>query len=211
MKNISVVFLIITCLLFQFSCKTVKNSNTLKFYDEIYKTRDNMIKLINKDKRDKGEKQKYKYNNFTVDSLLFRSLEKEFKNSKHIIYLCDASSSYFGGTFYDIENNIYYILEINLKTKSVNYLEHRNNLDLDIYEFEKFVFENYLNNNCHILKEKGNVRLSGGRHYIFILDINLKDNQNKGCYFQNFIYDKNPIIRPPATANVTFVPISTGK
>ncbi len=164
----------------------ISSCSTPKFYSEITTMQEEIQSDINKQS---DSSKKIKIKECDMNKLVLNKLKDELKSTNHIIYYyspdTSLSSEKIWVTIYDSENKIYYSLESNSKNpKQIDLIEKGNQLN---DKHTSFVFDNYFENNCDFLKKKGEVKLSGIRAYEAIYEVNLKDKENKNCYFKNFI------------------------
>lgn len=158
-----------------------------KFYSEINEMQ-NDIKYETEKNIDNAIEIKIKSND--VNKLVFKKLKKELVNSNHIIYFNHPSSSLIEKKYwfvvYDIDNQIYYELESSeTNKKRIELIKRSDTLTNNYY---RYILNNYINDKCDILKQKGNTKLSGVRTYEAIYEVNLESKENRSCYFRNFLY-----------------------
>lgn len=131
-----------------------------------------------------------KIKDFNMNLLVFNKLKKELTEVNHIIYFYHPKSSFNSQKVwfivYDVDNKIYYELENNDSNPKKIHLVERN--DVLLNSFYEYIFENYINDNCELLKEKGNVKISGERTFEVIYEVDLIQKKNKKCFFKNFIF-----------------------
>jgi hypothetical protein len=125
-----------------------------------------------------------------MNKLVFNKLKKELTKTNHIIYLYSPDASFTSKKhwfiIYDVENKIYYYIENkDSNPKKIEIVKVSNNLKDNYY---RFIFDNFLENKCEILKQRGDIKLSGVRTYKAIYEVNLESKKNKCCYFKNFLY-----------------------
>ncbi len=158
---------------------------TPKFYKEI----DVMQKQVQKELKSKKYGSQIKIKSYNMNKLVLEELKFKLKETNHIIYYSVPDNSLFSKKYwfvvYDVENKKYYYLQNSShEPKKINIIE---DVDMQKDQNVSFVFDNYLNNRCDVLKNKGNKSLSGIRSYEVIYEVDLKSNESKKCYFKNFI------------------------
>lgn len=166
-------------LLILFSCSSPK------FYNEINYMEKSVKNEITKNK-DKSINMSIK--NYDINKLVLKKLKNELSKTNHIIFFYSPETSFTSRKttviIYDVENEIYYSVEnSNEKPKQVKIVDISHNLKDSYYNY---IFNNYLDNNCEILKKKSDVKISGVGVYEAVYEINLEHNENKMCVFKNF-------------------------
>lgn len=161
--------------------------STPKFYTEIARMQKEIRDDI--DKAEGNTPNEVRIKGYDMNKLVLKKMRNELKNTNHILYYNSPNSSFssnkFWFTIYDVDNKVYYSLENNDSyKKQIDLIEKKDNLS---DKFALYIFNNYMNNNCELLKNKGNVNISGVRTYEAIYEINLTNKENKHCYFKNFI------------------------
>ncbi len=164
--------------------------STPKFYTEIATMQKEIRDDIDKDEGNPQSEVRIK--GYNMNKLVLKKMRDELKNTNHILYYYSPDSSFssnkFWFTIYDVDNKIYYSLENNdLNNKQIDLIKKTDNLDDPSDGYALFVFNNYINNNCELIKNKGNVNISGARTYEAIYEIDLTNKENKYCYFKNFL------------------------
>lgn len=160
-----------------------------KFYNEIK----SLYKEENNDERDNIDSNTlfiYNTKDTNIDKLFLKSVEDDIKHTNHIIYFYVPDNSIpiqkYYGVIYDVDHTLYYILAYEKSNKNVVLKTISDSLNDEYY---KFVFENYLNNNCHYLKELGELSdHSGVRTYQAIYEVNKKDNKINKCVFRDIFF-----------------------
>ncbi len=163
----------------------ISSCSVPKFYNEIHLMHNNIIEEMNKDNYEDKTSNSSKHKDF--HKLVFRKLKKELVNTNHIIYFTISDSDTYTSNswyiLYDVDNNIYYDLEYS--DKSLRILDTSNFLK-DAYNI--YVFDNFNNNKCNLLIERGNKFQSGIRTYDAIFEVDLNKGIHKKCYFKSFFY-----------------------
>lgn len=180
MKKSKLNLLYILMFMFLYSCSVPK------FYSEINEMQKNNNYEI---KKNSETVISIKTQSYDMNKLVFNKLKKELIKTNHIIYLYSSdsfTSKKYWFIIYDVENNIYYNIENkDNNPKNIEIVEVNNDLKDNYY---RFIFDNFLENKCEILKQRGNIKLSGVRTYKAIYEVNLETKKNKSCYFRNFLY-----------------------
>lgn len=158
-----------------------------KFYNEINEMQKNIKYETEKNNEAVISIKTQSYN---MNKLVFNKLKKELTKTNHIIYLYSADASFTSKKYwfivYDVDNNIYYNIENkDANSKTIKIVEVNDYLKDNYY---RFIFDSYLNDQCELLKQKGNTKLSGVRTYEAIYEVNLENKENRSCYFRNFLY-----------------------
>ncbi|TPD69789.1 hypothetical protein FJA49_07735 [Flavobacterium microcysteis] len=161
--------------------------STPKFYTEIATMQKEIRDDI--DKAEGNPQNEVRIKGYNMNKLVLKKMRNELKNTNHILYYYSPDPSFSSNKFwfiiYDVDNKVYYNIENNdFNNKQIDLIEKTDKLS---EKFALFVFNNYMNNNCELLKSKGNVNISGVRTYEAIYEINLTNKENKHCYFKNFL------------------------
>ena len=123
--------------------------------------------------------------------IIFKTLKKELKDSKHIIYLYSPSSNWdskvFSGAVYDIDNNMYYYFN-NSESRPLKLTVSQTHSYSDD-NYCRFVIDNFINGNIGYLKKLGQIsNHSGIRTEQVIFDVNLSEGKSSKYTFSDFLF-----------------------
>ena len=131
-----------------------------------------------------------KRSSFDPHKLVLNKLEKELKNTDHIIYYFspsnDWNSNVFSGALFDMDSKLYFYFENTKNNPRKVKISRVFGFPNDNYY--KFVIDKYMEGEIEYLKKLGKSNISGVRTTQTIYDIDLIGSKVKKETFKNFLF-----------------------